>query len=313
MMWLWIILILILIAIIIGYLCLLRYFFRFAFDPGLKTDIGMVGAGTKYEPEVTIGYQWLHDHDKERYTTISFDGLTLHGHFFPAEDAKRTILFFHGWRGGWDKDFAPFVTWFHKNNCHVLLIEERGQGNSTGNYMSMGIWERKDVHTWLSFYQKEKEPSLGALPIYLMGVSMGASTILMSAGEPLPKHVKGIIADCGFSKPYEMFRDIGKRTFHVPEFPLLIHLNHLCKRKFSFSLKDYTVEDALETCELPILFVHGAADTFIHPSMTEQNYQNCHSKKTLLLIDGAEHCMSFLVGTERYTEALEQFFLENDR
>ncbi len=313
MMWLlWIILILILTLILIGYFFLLRYFFRFALDPGLKTDIGMVGKGTKYEPEVTIGYQWLHDHDKERYTTISFDGLTLHGHFFPAENAKRTILFFHGWRGGWDKDFAPFITWFHKNNCHLLLVEERAQGNSTGKYMGMGILERKDVLTWLSFYQKEKGPSLGSLPIYLMGVSMGASTVLMSAGEELPKQVKGIIADCGFSNPYEMFKNYGKRIFHIPEFPLLFHLNHLCKRKISFSLKDYSVEQAMETCELPILFIHGAADTFVLPSMTEKNYQRCHSKKSILVIDEAEHCMSFLVGKEAYTQALKQFFCEND-
>ena len=42
--------------------------------------------------------------------------------------------------------------------------------------------------------------------IILAGISMGASTVLMAAGKPLPKNVIGVLADCGFSSPKEIIK-----------------------------------------------------------------------------------------------------------
>ena len=38
----------------------------------------------------------------------------------------------------------------------------------------------------------------------------------MTAGFDLPKEVHGIIADCGFTSPYEIWRHVTERNLHLP-------------------------------------------------------------------------------------------------
>lgn len=42
-----------------------------------------------------------------------------------------------------------------------------------------------------------------------------------------------------------------------------------------------------------------------------ENYQACRAPKRILIVDGAEHAMSYLVDTKRYQEAVIEF-LEGD-
>ena len=44
--------------------------------------------------------------------------------------------------------------------------------------------------------------------IVLAGISMGASTVLMAADLGLPANVKGIMADCPFSEPKEILKEV---------------------------------------------------------------------------------------------------------
>ena len=41
-----------------------------------------------------------------------------------------------------------------------------------------------------------------------MGVSMGAATVMMTAGEPLPPNVRAIVEDCGYTTAWEESRPI---------------------------------------------------------------------------------------------------------
>ena len=52
---------------------------------------------------------------------------------------------------------------------------------------------------------------------------MGCATTLMAAGLDLPDNVKGIIADCGFTSPWDIIKHVAKERFHLPPFPLNVH------------------------------------------------------------------------------------------
>ena len=53
--------------------------------------------------------------------------------------------------------------------------------------------------------------------IFLMGVSMGAATVLLASGLDLPDSVHGIIADCGYSSIRDICRTcLPKYLPHVP-------------------------------------------------------------------------------------------------
>ena len=118
---------------------------------------------------------------------------------------------------------------------------------------------------------------------------MGAATVLLSLGTDLPESVRGVVADCGFTSPWEIVRHVAKRDFHLPAFPLLHLLDLVCRGIAGFSLKEADTRKALGKSRLPVLFLHGAADDFVPVSMSEENYRACRGEKSLYLVPGAGH------------------------
>ena len=129
----------------------------------------------------------------ETVQITSHDDLKLVGHIFSADTPKRIIICMHGWRSSWDHDYAVISTFLHDNlNSTLIIPEQRGQGKSEGEYMGFGIFERHDCLEWIKY---AKDRYCEDIPIYLMGISMGATTVLMTTGTDLPKNVKGVIAE----------------------------------------------------------------------------------------------------------------------
>ena len=60
-------------------------------------------------------------------------------------------------------------------------------------------------------------------------------------------------------------------------------------------------------CPVPVLLIHGDADTFVPCSMSEEIYKNCKSPKQKLIIHGAGHCESYYKDREAYEGAMDSF------
>ncbi|MCI6466148.1 MAG: alpha/beta hydrolase [Faecalicatena sp.] len=257
--------------------------------------------------ERTKGVEWMQRMPYENVQIRSEEGLLLAGSYLEAEDARRIVVLFHGWRGSWQHDFGACLRWLYEEGTSLLIVEQRSQGQSEGKYMGFGILERRDCHAWLKWLAKRNG---SGLPVYLYGVSMGAATVLMAASDKLPGDVKGVIADCGFTSPYEMVYRFGHSKFKLNEHPIMDQLNWVFRKKAGYDLKEYSALEAMEHCLVPVLFIHGKADTFVPYEMSVQNYEACTAKKKLLLVEGAEHCMSYLKGKEQYQQAVREFFRE---
>ena len=151
-----------------------------------------------------------------------------------------------------------------------------------------------------------------ASPIYLAGISMGASTVLMASGFPeLPENVAGIIADCGFTSAQAEWQHISEHNLHMPYRHRRGHVDALCRRKIAIKSDAYSTLDAMKECRTPILFIHGADDTFVPAAMTLENYAACQAPKQLLIVPGAGHGMSYFYDREGYEKAIRQFFREH--
>ena len=85
----------------------------------------------------------------------------------------------------------------------MLLPDQRAHGYSGGHTITMGVKERYDARDWTVWARSRFGPEV---PIFLMGVSMGAATVLLAAGLNLPDNVCGIVADCGYTSPREITR-----------------------------------------------------------------------------------------------------------
>ena len=250
--------------------------------------------------------EWMEALPREDIEILSRDGLRLTGHYIHAQgQARRLAVLFHGWRGSWTGDFGSMGRWLRGIGCDLLLVEQRAQGASEGKYMGFGVLERQDVAQWLTYLKQERH---NTLPVYLGGVSMGAATVLMAAGDTMPDFVKGVLADCGFTSPYEMLYEVGSKSLRMREHPDMDYVNLIVKIRAHFGIREYSTLESMKKTKLPIFFVHGLEDDFVPCHMTRQAYEACVSRKELLLVEGAGHVRSFYYDNENYRRRVEQFF-----
>lgn len=238
------------------------------------------------------------------------DGIELVGHWHGCDTAKRVIIAMHGWRSSWHKDFGVISDFWHKNNCSVLYAEQRGQGKSGGKYMGFGLTERYDCLEWVKWVN---ENGNSRLPVYLCGISMGAATVLMAAGLELPENVHGIMADCGFTSPHNIWKYVIENNLGLSYNGITSAIaNDICKKKIQVTPRDYSCVEAMRECKVPVLFVHGSDDHFVPVEMTYENYKACTAPKHLLIVPGAEHGMSYMVDRKGYEQAVISFWKEFD-
>ncbi len=250
----------------------------------------------------------LADRPEKRAELQAADGTMLVGHWQECENPKRVIVAMHGWRSSWCHDFGLIADFWRENGCSVLYAEQRGQGSSGGAYMSFGLLERFDARDW-AWWAAEQT----GLPVYLAGISMGASTVLMAAGTQLPGLVRGIMADCGYTSPLEIWKHVAENNLKVSYGIYGPAANAICREKLQLSIDDYSCPDALSACTVPVLFIHGSDDHFVPVEMTYENYKACAAPKSLLIVPGAEHGMSYRVDREGYEAAVKEFWQKNDQ
>ena len=149
----------------------------------------------------------------EEVKITSHDGLRLRGRYYHQRDGAPLAICFHGYRGTPTRDFSGGSRVLAKLGYNLLLVEERAHCASEGHTISFGVNERKDCLAWV-FHFHYRFPDTEML---LVGVSMGAATVLMASALPLPDCVRGIIADCPFTEPLEIIKKTGQ-SFHIPPF-----------------------------------------------------------------------------------------------
>ncbi len=238
----------------------------------------------------------------------SFDGLTLSARLYPAAQAHGTVLVFHGYRSTALRDYACAVDMYRGFGLDVLMVEQRCSGNSEGRHITFGIRERHDVLTWVTYLNEQFGSDR---PLFLSGLSMGAATVMMATALPLPENVRGIVADSGFTTPADIIGTVAKRDFHLPPCITVPFLNLTARLFGGFGLYEANALDALKNNRIPMLFIHGEADSFVPCEMSRRAFEVCASKKRLITVPGAEHGCGYLVEPERLTAALGKFFEEN--
>lgn len=257
----------------------------------------------KYYENIVIGNNFLNENPSLEVQITSDDGLKLSGVWVPAENAKGTILLAHGYRSSKIVDFSLAFGMYHALGLNILIPDQRAHGKSEGRYITFGVKESRDMQQWVAYHNK----TFGELPLILSGLSMGASTMLYLADADLPKNVKGIIADCGFTSPKEIIQHVFHRVVHLPAAPSLWVADLFARLFAGFSLTEKDSRQTLRNSKLPVLLVHGVDDGFVPCEMTRQSYAACKEPKELLLVEGADHGVSFLVAKDRYVETVMAF------
>ena len=257
----------------------------------------------KYYECIVASDRWLQDHNAKDVYINSADGLQLHALWVPAENAKGTILLAHGYRSTFLVEFCVAFAFYHERGMNLLIPDQRSHGKSQGRFITFGVKESSDMRRWIDFHNA----NLSDKPMVLNGISMGASTMLYLADKKLPGNVRGIIADCGFTSPKEIIIEVFRKVVHLPAVPTIWVADLLSRIFAGFGLSDADTRKCLAKSRLPVLMIHGKEDGFVPCAMSESAFEACVSPKELLLIDGADHGLSFVVEPRRYMAAVEHF------
>lgn len=239
----------------------------------------------------------------EELWITSFDGLKLYGRYFEYAPGAPIELMFHGYRGSAERDLSDGVLRCFKLGHSVLLVDQRCSGKSDGTVITFGINEHRDCLKWL----EEMQIRFPENKIILTGISMGASTVLMAAGKPLPKNVIGVLADCGFTSAKEIIK-VVIRQMGLPSAIAYPFVRLGATLYGHFNLEDISAVESVKNSTVPVIFFHGEDDTFVPCYMSRQMHAVCASKKMLVTVPGAGHGLSYPVQPEQYLNAMREFF-----
>lgn len=266
--------------------------------------------GKVYEPfreQMTAFIKEVRQLPHEEMTITSFDGLKLSGKYYEFAPGAPMEIMFHGYRGNAERDMCGGVQRCFALGRSALIVDQRGCGNSEGNIISFGINETRDCLIWIDHCIHRFGPDV---KIILTGISMGASTVMMAAGEELPKNVIGVLADCGFTSAKDIIKVVIKQDMHLPPNLSYPFVKLGAKLFGHFDLDANSAIEAMEKAKVPVIFYHGEADDFVPCDMSRRNFEACASRKRLVTIPGAGHGLSYLVDPERYLKELDTFFSE---
>lgn len=253
------------------------------------------------------GMAYIAAQNFEEFRITSRDGLSLFARYLPADSpTERLVVLVHGYHSSSEFDFSAVVEFYHNHGFDILLPDQRTHGKSEGKYITFGSFERYDIVDWVNFIINEKGPR----KILMDGVSMGCTTSILAAAEPDIVPPTYIVADCGYTSPDAIFRDVFAKWFNLPTFPILNFADFLCRRLAKFSFHEFSTEDAVRRLPCPVTFVHGEADDFVSIENTHRNFAACNVEKKLLTVPDAGHGISYLVDTPRLQAELERIFKE---
>lgn len=238
---------------------------------------------------------------------ISFDGLKLKALLVThSKNDKKFAILVHGYQCNGRDEMSHLARHYYDDLGFACLIpDDRAHGKSEGKYIGFGYLDHFDILSWSNYLI---ETFGDDIEIMLHGISMGAATVMMTVGsDKVPKQIKGVIEDCGYNDTDEEIqcniRDMTKLKLSAVKKGASL----ICKLKAGYYFKEASPREFLKCACVPVLFIHGAEDTFVPTYMGKELYEAYKGDKELLIVDGARHARSYYVAKEKYDNCMDKF------
>ncbi len=212
---------------------------------------------------------------------LTGDGVRLHGWFLPSDNARGTLLFFHGNAGNISHRLDSLVI-FNRLDLDVFIIDYRGYGQSEGKATEAGTY--LDAEAAWTYLVETRGVDPGEIVVF--GRSLGASVAAWLANRRQPA---ALILESSFSSVPSM----AQRLY--PFLPVK------WLARFSYDTRRY-----VSNISFPLLVVHSPQDDIIPYAEGRLVFDAAPPNKQFLDIRG-DHNGGFLVSGEAYTEGLRRF------
>lgn len=250
--------------------------------------------------------EWLQTCEKSPVVISSIDGLSLVANVYETTEtmeSHRWVLLLHGY-GGAKENLEDIGQRYSEKGYRVVAPDMRAHGESGGEYVGMGWLDKSDVLQWLQWILTEDSEA----EIVLHGVSMGAATVMMTAGEEeLPAQVIAAVEDCGYTSVWDIFASELDARFNLPPFPVLYSARLVGRLRAGYDIREASALEQLKKSKLPMLFIHGAEDDFVPTDMIYSLYDTAVCEKEMIIIEGAGHSEARTADPEKYYKTVFEF------
>ncbi|MEG1255741.1 alpha/beta fold hydrolase [Clostridium sp.] len=254
-----------------------------------------------------MGFHTLDEYGKLEFKKLmikSKEGYDLRGYYLSSHKlSNKVIIVLHGYTANHYRS-CQYIDFFLKEEFNILLVDQRGHGESGGIYATYGYYECEDLDLWVNLMKRE----LGSNSfIGIHGHSMGAATVLMYSSIGRDK-VKFIIAEAPYSNGAELIK-VKLKKYMIPVFPFYKLVTHEVKKKCKFIMDSINPIEVIKENNTPIMFIHGTKDELVPYDMSINMYNVKSGVKKLYIIPEAMHNTCYSTNIARYEKEVKEFLL----
>ena len=259
--------------------------------------------------EIENGFADCVEAYEKRWARTAFelrrDGVTLRGELIdnPTDrgERRKIAVICHGQTANRYASLK-YADLFYRAGFSVLIYDERYFGASDGTCCTLGQEESLDLAEILAFVRRRFGEDCF---LAVQGESMGAATALLALRYTTPDL---IAVDCPFADSEELFSQWVGARLPIPAGLIMPYFEWLARARFGFRVRENSPVAAVREADVPILFMHGEADTLIPCSHSEELLAACRDGRSeLYLFPGADHAQSIVVDRARYEAIVFEF------
>jgi pimeloyl-ACP methyl ester carboxylesterase len=197
----------------------------------------------------------------------------------PPSPPKATVLLLHGFQDS-KEDMIHWALYLAQHGYRTVLVDLRGHGRSTGNWVGYGAFEARDLKQVIDELERRH---LVAGRIGVLGISYGASIGLQLAG--LDQRVAAVVAIEPFSDPRSAVEEFARAV--VPGFVKgwtdqdFSTAEDRASQLAGFSWADANVQAAVAETEAPIAYISADNDHWISPQNSQRLAAATHGIHTI--------------------------------
>jgi len=195
------------------------------------------------------------------------------------------VIYMHG-NSSSRLEAGALVAKLLERNISLFCFDWAGCGQSEGEYISLGWYEREDLASVVEHLRQ----SMYNGPIGLWGRSMGAVSALMHVERDAT--LAAVCVDSPFISLRLLIEEVAKSDrLLVPVPSWLVSaiynvIRHRVQALADFDINDIVPLDHIARSSVPALFMHGRGDNFIAPRHSEELFSNYGGHKEIMFFDG---------------------------
>jgi len=235
------------------------------------------------------------------------DSVDLHGYYLHQTKmaSRGCFVLLHG-IGGCKEHFFSLAGKLLDEGFDVCIVDHRGHGQSTGEYISYGYHEKHDVVALLNYLQSD----YGHERFAVWGNSYGGAVALQAGS--IDHRIDLLVVESTFNHLDQVVNSYQKRLLGISSKRVSDYVLNRAASLAQFDPNKVRPAEAAKSITAPVFLAHGEQDERIPFASGQEIFVNLASKqKVFHPVKGGHHSDLWAKGGEDYEKSIFAFINSN--